>query len=72
MSRRRLEFELGAAVVEAVKLKKFNDADESQIQWLPDADRFTLLDQLQYTILKDYTKDRRELLCGCLFFRRSR
>jgi hypothetical protein len=49
MSRRRLEFELGAAVVEAVKLKKFNDADESQIQWLPDADRFTLLDRLQYS-----------------------
>jgi DNA gyrase/topoisomerase IV subunit B len=51
MSRRRLEFEPGEAGVEAAKLKKFSDGDGSQIEWLPDAGRFTLLGQVQYSFL---------------------
>ena len=39
MPRRRPEFALGEAVTEAAKLKKFSDAGETQIQWLPDAGR---------------------------------
>jgi len=48
MPRRRLEFELDEVGVEAAKLKKFSDAGGSQIQWLPDAGRFTLFGREQY------------------------
>jgi hypothetical protein len=36
MARRRPEFVPGLAGAEAAKLKKFSDAVETQIQWLPD------------------------------------
>ena len=49
LARRRLEFEPGVADVEVVKLKKLNDADGSQIQWLSDAVKNQFLSSFVYS-----------------------
>jgi hypothetical protein len=45
MPRRRPEFEPDLVGAEADKLEKFIDAGGSQIQWLPDAGRFTFFER---------------------------
>ncbi len=57
MPRRRPEFKPGEADVEAAKLKKFSDADGSQIQRLSDAGRFTLFEREQYIQLLQKSGD---------------
>ena len=42
---------------EQTKLKKFSDAGGSQIQWLPDAGRFTLFEREQYKKVRDSKPD---------------
>ena len=49
LARKRPEFELGAADVEAVKLKKLNDAERSQIQGLSDTAKNQLLSSFVYS-----------------------
>jgi hypothetical protein len=46
-AKQRPEFEPDEVGAEAAKLEKFSDAGGSQIQWLPDAGRFTLLEREQ-------------------------
>ena len=53
MTRRRLEFEPDEVGVEGAELEKFRDADGSQIQWMPDAVRFTLFEREQYRLTKE-------------------